>query len=489
MASQQSSSSAEFGLRAVQFSRLTRRGILLGLSLPQLIVLAIGVLSIVGALYAGGGILLAWTAPVWVLCAALAWTPVGGRKLIEWVPVTVRWVLRTAARQTVFRRRVLKPRPAGTLALPGDAAAFREWEDPETRAAMIHDPHQQTLTAIVAVSHPAFVLLDPGEQERRVATWGRVLATACRSGRIARLQVCERTLPDGGSGLVEWWRRHGSDDGSWTSTVYRELIDRAGPAGERHSTTISVALDMRAAARQIRTSGGGITGAAAVLRQEMTTLTTVLRAAELAVTGWLTPAQVAVILRSAYDPAAAASLERHVDIGRSLATAGPVAVTETWDRLRSDSAHHAVLWISEWPRSQVYPGFLAPVLLSSGIQRAFSLVCTPIRSDQAARDIRKKKTELISDATQRQKMGQIEDASQTAEYGDVLQQEADLTAGHGVLRYTGLISISAPTVEELETAVAAIEQAAIQASCETRRLVGQQAQAFAAAALPLCRTV
>ncbi len=395
----------------------------------------------------------------------------------------------TRKHQTVFRGRVVKPRPAGTLALPGDAAALREWEDPETGAAMIHDPHQQTLTAIVGVSHPAFVLLDPGEQERRVATWGRVLATTCRSGRIARLQVCERTLPDGGSGLVEWWQRHGRVDGSWTSTVYRELIDRAGPAGERHATTISLALDLKAAARQVRTNGGGIKGAAAVLRQEMTTLVTALQAAELTVTGWLTPAQVAVILRSAYDPATAAILERHTDIGRTLATAGPVAVTESWDRLRSDSAFHAVLWVSEWPRSQVYPGFLAPVLLSSGIQRAFSLVCTPIRSDQAARDIRKKKTGLISDAAQRQKMGQIEDASQTAEYGDVLQQEADLTAGHGVLRYTGFISISAPTPDELDTAVAAIEQAAIQASCETRRLVGQQAQAFTVAALPLCRTV
>jgi hypothetical protein len=172
MSTQQNTSSAEFGLRAVQFSRLTRRGILLGLSLPQLIVLATGVLSIVGALYAGGGMLLAWTAPIWLLCAALAWTPVGGRKLIELVPVTFQWVARTQARQTVFRRRVVKPRPAGTLALPGDAASLREWEDPETGAAMIHDPHAQTLTAIVGVSHPAFVLLDPGEQERRVATWG-----------------------------------------------------------------------------------------------------------------------------------------------------------------------------------------------------------------------------------------------------------------------------------------------------------------------------
>ena len=164
-------------------------------------------------------------------------------------------------------------------------------------------------------------------------------------------------------------------------------------------------------------------------------------------------------------------------------------MTESWDRVRTDSAHHTVLWLSEWPRSQVFPGFLAPLLLTSGVQRSFSLICTPVRADIAARDLRKKKVGLLSDATQRAKIGQVEDASRTAEYQDVLQQESDLTAGHGVLRYTGLISVSAPTVDELDAAVAAIEQAAVQASCETRRLVGQQATAFAVAALPLCRDV
>ncbi len=100
-----------------------------------------------------------------------------------------------------------------------------------------------------------------------------------------------------------------------------------------------------------------------------------------------------------------------------------------------------------------------------------------------------KKTEYISDAAQRKKIGQIEDAQQTAEYQDVLQQEADLTAGHGVLRCTGFVAVSASDPDELERAVAAIEQAAIQASCQTRRLWGQQAQALAAAALPLARPV
>ena len=473
----------------VKFSRLTRRGVLLGLSLAQLVVLGLGVGTLVWAFYAGGGILITLTSPVWLASAVVVWVRVAGRAIVEWIPVFVWWVWKTTAGQLLYRRRVVKPRPAGTLALPGDMARLREYHDPVTGAGMVHDPTAETLTAIVSVSHPAFVLLDPGEQERRVSSWGRVLATVCRSGRISMLQVLERTLPDSGSGLAEWWASHGIADASWASTTYAELIDRAGPAGERHATTLSLSLDMRAASRQVRTAGGGIRGAAAVLRQEMSTLIAALRSADLSPSSWLSSGEIAVILRSAYDPAVAATLERHGELGQSLATAGPVAVNESWSRLRTDSAFHAVLWISEWPRSMVYPGFLAPLLLSTGIQRSFSLLCTPMRSDQAARDIRKKKTEYISDAAQRQRIGQIEDASQTAEFHDVLQQEADLTAGHGVLRYTGLVSVSARTADDLDAAVAAIEQAAIQASCETRLLVGQQAQAFTAAALPLCRVV
>src|SRR5690625_934368 len=147
----------------------------------------------------------------------------------------------------------------------------------------------------------------------------------------------------------------------------------------------------------------------------MNPLVAALRSADLAPSGWLTPGQLAVMLRSAYDPAIAATLERHGQLGQSLATAGPVAVTETWGRLRTDSAHHAVLWINEWPRSLVYPGFLSPVLLSTGIQRPFSLICTPMRADQAARDIRKKKVEHISDQAQRAKIGQIRSEEHTSE--------------------------------------------------------------------------
>lgn len=489
MSTETSSETTGAELVPAKFSRLTRRGVLLGLSASQLVTLGTAGVSLVGSFYGGGGILFLLTAPIWVLGAAMTWIPISGRPAVEWVPIAGWWVWRASMGQLIYRRRIVMPRPAGTLALPGDAARLREYSDPETGAGMIHDPTAATLTVMIELSHPAFVLLDPVEQNRRVESWGRVLATICRSGRISQLQVLERTLPDSGQGLAEWWAAHGTDDGSWAATTYAELIDRAGPAGERHATTLSLSLDMKHAARQIRTAGGGLRGAANILRQDMSTLASALRAADLSFTDWLSTGQIAVILRSAYDPAIAATLERHGEIGQDLATAGPVAVTERWGHLRTDSAFHAVLWISEWPRAMVHPGFLSPVLLSTGIQRAFSLICTPLRTDQAARDIRKKKVEYISDRAQRARIGQIEDAGHSAEFQDVLQQEADLTAGHGVVRYTGLISVSAETLDDLDRDLAALEQAAIQASCETRRLVGQQARAFTAAALPLCRRV
>ena len=64
-----------------------------------------------------------------------------------------------------------------------------------------------------------------------------------------------------------------------------------------------------------------------------------------------------------------------------------------------------------------------------------------------------------------------------------------LVGGHVIVGNVGLVAIDAPTDDQLQADVAAVEQAAVQASCETRLLVGQQAQVFQAVALPLCREV
>ncbi|MCF4123662.1 PrgI family protein [Antribacter sp. KLBMP9083] len=467
-------------LTPLKFSRLPKRALLLGLTAAQVAALAAGALPLIAAIYLGGtGV--AAAAPIAALSAMVALMPVGGQPLVDWLPIGLAWAWRSTTGQLEYRVRLDRPRPAGTLALPGRAAALRIVEDPATGAALVHDPHAVTLTATMPVTSSAFTMLDPADQARRVAAWGRVLATTCRSGRIAALTVTERTLPGSGASLTEWWQTNGNDDGSLPARIYGELIERAGPTAERHETTVALTLDLRAAGRAIRAAGGGLTGAAAVIRQEAQTLAAALRAADLTPSAPLDPAALAARLRTSYDPSTAPLLEHHPPFGRGLATAGPVAVTENWGALRCDAAWHTVLWVSQWPQTAAYPVFLAPLLLMSGVQRTFTIRYEPVRADVAARDLRRKKTGHITEAAQRAKVGQVDDAAQVAEYDDVLTQEADLAAGHGVLRATGLITISATDPDELERDVAAVEQAAIQAGCETRRLWGQQAQAFASA--------
>ncbi|TFC91240.1 MULTISPECIES: hypothetical protein [Cryobacterium] len=55
---------AEYPFAPAQFSRLTKRGILLGLFVPQLVALSIGTLTIVTTLYIAGTAGIAWTSPV-----------------------------------------------------------------------------------------------------------------------------------------------------------------------------------------------------------------------------------------------------------------------------------------------------------------------------------------------------------------------------------------------------------------------------------------
>jgi hypothetical protein len=229
---------------AVRFGRRSTRGLILGLSSPRVVALSVAVVVVVGSLFTGGPPAVAVTSSLWGLALLCALMPVRGRHVAEWIPIYGHWLLRLALRQTRYLVRVPPRRPAGTLALPGDAAGLRFHVDQVTGAVMVHDPHRRTLTAVARVRHPSFVLLSPAEQDRRVAGWARVYAACCQSGRIARVQVLERAMPDTGHALRSWWEHAGRRDGGWAARQYEQLLAAAGPASERHETTISFSLDL-----------------------------------------------------------------------------------------------------------------------------------------------------------------------------------------------------------------------------------------------------
>ena len=374
------------------------------------------------------------------------------------------------------------------MALPGDAAPLRFYNDPDSGACLVHDPHRQTLSATLAVSHPAYVLLAPSSQRDRVATWGRVIASLAQTGTCALIQVLESTVPDPGTKVAQWYEEHGTGEHDWPNEEYHELLTQTSLGSSTHRTTITIALDMKKAAAAIRSAGRGVKGAASVLRVDMSVLEHGLRDADLRVGAWLDEARLAALVRQAYDPGAlVVTSEGSEHAPATLATSGPVALSEHWSYLRHDSGFSRVLWISDWPRVDVAPHFLHALIFAPDIRKSFSLLATPLATGEALKALRKEKTQVVTDAGHKAQVGQVQDLADVQEYSDLLQREQALLSGHADVEFSGFLSVTADTRDGLDAAVALIERSAGQCGCETRVLYGNQSQGFVVAALPLGR--
>ncbi|PGH49679.1 SCO6880 family protein [Streptomyces sp. Ru87] len=475
----------------VKFPHRSRRGVLLGLSAPQLIVATVTGLLLLAVLLTSGVAGALQLIPLWAAILAAVFIRHRGRSLADWAPVAARYALRRLRGQLVWLARPsTRPRREGLLHLPGTAASLRVVTSPDGRFGAVHDPHLGTLTAVVKVSSRAFALLDPGTQTNNVAGWGRTLAALARTGHIARVQVLERTVPDSGDALHRYWHEHGHTDTQLAGPVYSDLLAAAGPAAAPHESYVALALDLKAARRLINQAGGGLTGGFAVLAQLISTFDQAARNSGLAPIGRLSASEIAAVIRTAYDPAASAALDQWSTSGRAQAdpsAAGPVVLVERPDRIQTDSAHHATFWIENWPRIETSPGFLHQLLFTSGVRRTLSLTYEPKGLDSALKDVQRRKATVIADAAERQRKGQVDSEEDVVEYADIKERERQLIAGHADVALTGLLTVSADTEEQLNAACAAIETAAVASLVDLRLLTWQQAEAFANAALPLAR--
>lgn len=478
----------------VKFPRRSTRGILLGLSLPQLLVVACALMLLLATVITVGLLGALALTPVWLTLGVLVTARRHGRSLIDWAPAVLRFVWRRRTGQTLWlARAVTRPRQDGLLHLPGSAASLRVVTpgDSANGAAAVHDPHRHTLTAVARVTGRAFALLDPTAQAHAVAGWGRALAGIARTGNIAAVQVLERTVPDSGSTLARHWAHQGHPDTPVAGQVYADLVASAGPAAAPHETYLAIALDLKAAKGLIAQAGGGMPGAFTVMQQTTAAVAQAVRSAGLTVTGWLTAREIAAVVRTAYDPAALAALQKWSDSGQAEAApaaAGPVVQAEEADRLRTDSSRHTVYWISDWPRVETGPGFLHQIMFTPGVRRALSLVYVPQSLESALRDVQRRKAAIVADAAERRRRGQVDAEADSAEYDDVKDRERQLIAGHADVALAGLLVVSADTDTLLDAACTQIETAAVTAQVDLRRLYFQQPDAFALAALPLART-
>lgn len=180
---------------------------------------------------------------------------------------------------------------------------------------------------------------------------------------------------------------------------------------------------------------------------------------------------------------------KHPDrAGTAVVNAGPMAAEESWSCYRTDSGWHATYWIAEWPRIDVDPDFLAPLLLRTEAMRTVSLTMEPVSPLKAIRTVESARTSAAADEELRQRAGFVTTTRRRREQDSLADHEHDLSEGHAFFRFAGFVTVTAPTNDELGSACSEIEEAAGRSFLDLRRLGGEQARAFTYT-LPLCRGV
>ena len=348
-----------------RFGRLEQRGLLLGLGFGQLVVLAVALLVAVAGVYSAGATGLVVSGGLWLPLVAVATVKAGGRTILAWAPIAASWQSRAALGTT---REVARPTAPAGLHLPGLAGELRVSATPTLGAALVHDRRTDTVTVIAQVAGAGFTLDAPATQSHKVDSWGRALASLGQQRSVRRVQVLLRTVPNGETGARRWWRDNAAADAPFAAAVLADLLDDAYYLARRPEALLVLALrPTRRGARRISPDG------AARLEQDLIALADALTSADLTVEGWVSPDQVSGVLRTSYDPATGPSPAR----GASGAPPS-MGAAEHWRHLRTDSAVHATYWISEWPRSEVNPAFLQPLVLSPCVFRTVTLVAEPL---------------------------------------------------------------------------------------------------------------
>jgi hypothetical protein len=481
------------GHRRYSFSPLERRGVLLGLQAGQLGTLLLGA---AGALLvnqslpapAGAGLAVLLLG----LSAATALWPRSGRALVNWVPVAAGWVCRrssgpaVAARPLAGHGRHAARRPSPRDICPAGIGLAEADRGPGLEPLGVVRDHRFGLwAAVIPVHGRAFLLQDVDAQIAQLEQWRAVLGALARPGTpLRRLQWLHSSAPIGPAGSAAGAPSHRTpaaplpgvgETAGWEPArrSYRQLLADEGLAAQGHDAWLVLAVASTQGPR-LRSRRG-----LDELCREVRLLEGQLRNADLQAGPPLGLNGLRALVGDAYRP------DRTGARGHHRSGPWPMATDEAWSAFRADGTWHATFWIAEWPRVDVNPDFLTPLLLRDG-RRTVSVVMAPVAAERAAREVRAARAADAADEELRSRAGFLPSARRRREAEGVMRRETELADGHADYRFSGYVTVTAVDRDGLEAACGETEQAAERAHLQLRRLYGRQAEAFTWT-LPLAR--
>ena len=455
-----------------RFSPRTRPGLFARLPAGAVLVLGLSLAAgtfILRAKPARSGLL--DSAGIVMVGVVVSVTKLGGRYLLEWCGAFGRFV----GRILIGRHRlVARMGQVARLSAGGRfiGLSIAEMECAGTRVGVVYDEAERTLSVALSVTGSGFPLADLNEQRRAASGWSAALAALASRRGIYRLKWIHLRAPEAAdrfrARLAEAVVASPQSPGRARASIsYDALCSEA----EREALFVE---ELVVVSTRVERSLSSLVGKRAHDRV-LAELSGALFAAERQLS--------AAGLRSrVLTRRGLISVTRRLfagpDRGSFREAPWPASLEERWECVRTDGSWHATFWVAEWPRSEVPPGFLLPLLTECSDRTAVCLVLSPVRTGRAERSAEQRRTSSFASADLRRRYGFQTSSRLRIEHDAVLRREEELAAGHAAYEFSGFVTVSAETHEALEMACERTEQAAARSHLQLRRLFGAQQDAI-----------
>ena len=428
-----------------------------------------------------------YVAPPAVLAGAAGMVRVGGVPIAQLAMQRLRWQYGTSAGHTSYRADVVL-RHTGVLQLPGTLAATELLSAEDGYGGhygLVRDRHTGYLTATLRVVPTSTWLADTGDADGWVANWGAWLASLGHIPALRWVTVTVDTAPDPGTTLTDQVARAIDTSAPRAALeIMDQLVATAPAAAADVATRVSITFDPAQSPAAPKTISEAVIEAG----QTLVGLESALGSCGVTVLGRARAADIAGIVRTAFDPAVRGHINRLLATGISpaleqqlnWASAGPAGAQELWDCYQHDSGTSVTYAWREAPRQNVHSDVLARLVAPGPYPKRVSLQYRPFPASAAARtlDGEVRAAEFRHEYSRRTRRDVT--ARDSHDHARARQAADEEARGAGVSLLGLYVTVTVTDPAQLPRATADTEASAESSKIRLQRLYRSQAAGFTA---------
>jgi len=456
------------------------------------------------AMSVGEWVALLGLVPLWLLAVALICIPVRGWSAMQWIGVLFRHLAGRAFGWTTWQSRaaageVDDPSEAD---LPGVLASIQIHDGPPmagrlVRPAVIQNHATRTWAMTARVVHPGIGMSDDGDRVRMGNGLAELFEAASASGQLDLLALQVRTVPDDGTERAEWIRSNARvPEPDLSREIHAQLHAAFGGAAVRTESFVTVVVREAVIAREARRSGRGIDGRARALYATVAEVESrLLGSIGCTHVTWLDTAELAVAIRTGFEPGDAAALADasiHHTRNATIAAGVPIAASGPTIAAAAMRSYRHGQWESTsttilLPRKGAVMGALARALVPSrvGERRALSVYFRPVPQGVADRVTGRAEMSATMAAEVRRKVGRVDRARDRRAVEQLHETDEKLERGRSLVRVSAALSVTVPTSWSVHDYGRRLDASVRLCGYTPLPLDGAHDAAFVAAAIPL----